>query len=220
MRYRIVNRAVAPLLRVRFWMANLIFDRFLKGMAKNEEWLDTLFSTLSVGPGQDVLVLGSHSSSIVAALSKTFPTANFAVQDQNRKLRARAQRQTSLPNVANTLPAPAIDVLAFDKKSFHQVVCFLALHERRPEDKLILLTEIARVLRRGGILYIVEFDKPENDQESKMLRVAGRKSRAAVISHLSGTWLSFLSKAGFSDIRRRSSHSIKAGRLSVVTARR
>lgn len=220
MRYRIVSRAMAPLLRVRFWMADFLFDRFLTGMAKNGEWLDTLFSTLSVGPGQHVLVLGSHSSSIAAALSKTFPTASFTVEDQNKTIRARAGRHTSLPNVANTHPAPDIDVLAFDKQSFHQVVCFLALHERRPEDKLVLLTEIARVLRRGGILYAVEFDKPENDQESKMLRVAGRKSRAAVISHLSGAWLSFFAKAGFSRVRRQSSHSIKAGRLSVVTARK
>lgn len=83
-----------------------------------------------------------------------------------------------------------------------------------------MLREIARVLRRGGSLYAVEFDKPENDRESKMLRVAGRKSRTAVISHLAGTWLSHLAMAGFSRIRRQSSHSIRAGRLSVVTARK
>jgi ubiquinone/menaquinone biosynthesis C-methylase UbiE len=220
MRYQIIHRGMAPLLRFRFWMADFILDRLMMGVVSDQEWLQKLLGSLSVGPGHDVLVLGSHGRSIATALSKMFPAAKFAVGDRNTKEYASPRRQASDRDPGDDDPASDTNVLTFDRHSFDRVVCFLALHERRPEDKLALLREIARVLRRGGTLHAVEFDKPENDQESKMLRVAGRKSRTAVISHLAGTWLSYLAKAGFSRIRRQSSHSIKAGRLSVVTARK
>jgi SAM-dependent methyltransferase len=97
----------------------------------------------------------------------------------------------------------------------------LRLHDRPPEGKIGLLKEIARVLRRGGRLYVVDFDKPENPGEGGMLAFAQLIwGTASVAPHVSGSWVEFFVKVGLAGVRRQSSHSIGIGRLSVVKARK
>lgn len=123
MRYRIMHRGMAPLLRFRFWMAGFIFDRLLMGVVSDREWLQKLLGPLSVHPGHDVLVLGSHGRSIAPALSDMFPAAKFAVEDRNIKNRAGTRRQASDRHPGDDDPARDANVLAFDGHSFDRVVC-------------------------------------------------------------------------------------------------
>ena len=52
----------------------------------------------------------------------------------------------------------------------------LALHHRMPVAKLLLLKEVARVLRRGSPLHVLDFDRPELGKERGILEFAGRIS--------------------------------------------
>lgn len=222
MRYQIVHRGMAPLLRIRFWLSDFIYDRLLSAIVSDEAWQEKLFGSFMADPGQNILIVGQRSSSIALRLARKFPEAKFRALDTNQKALAQSRRQLSHERPSN-LDLANLSVstkLPFESSSFNQIVCFLVLHERTPDEKLALLRDMIRIMRRGGVLHAVELDKPQTDQESKILRVEGRKSKSAVIAHLSGAWLGFIAKAGFSRVKRQSSYSIRAGRLTIINARK
>lgn len=105
--------------------------------------------------------------------------------------------------------------------SFDAVVCTLALHDSPPDEKLGIVKEMTRVLRRGGTLRAVDFDKPENIRERRILELARRISGAAAVGpHFDGSWIDVLAKGGLAGARRQSSCSIGIGRMAIVKARK
>ncbi len=220
MRYHIARRSFAPLVRLRFWLAKFIYHHLLVVIMSNEGWQERLLAPFRAKPDNKILLLGEYSSYLALNLAARFPEAFFKAMDPNARAVAATQRRIVARKIANLRLEGLNDANPFllTDGSCHQVVCLLSLHQRASQEKLKLLKEIARLLQRDGILHLIELDRPENDNESKMLRFAARTNRAAVISHLNGAWPESVAKAGFSRIRRQSSHSIGVGRLSVVTA--
>lgn len=88
-------------------------------------------------------------------------------------------------------------------------------------DKVGFLQELYRALRQGGTVYVVDFDAPADLQEQVALTIAqiayGSDNLAP---HRDGSWPGLLARAGFGSVRRISSHSVKAGRVSIVRGRK
>lgn len=207
----------------RLRMATLIYDRIFVFLIRDDDWQEKFFGSFTPSPGDRVLNLGPRCSLSALSFAHRHSGANFTAMDTNSKAVAKLQRRIVRKTLCNVtlIAAPDDKRLPFNAGSFDTVICMLGLHDRPPEGKIGLIKKIMRVLRRGGRLYVVDFDKPENPGEGGMLAFAQRIwGSAAVAPHVSGSWVGFLVKVGLAGVRRQSCHSIGIGRLSVVKARK
>jgi len=211
------------LVRCRFWAAKLIYDLSFAILVRDASWQEELFTSLAPKAGDRILDFGAGSSSSAISLALRYPEATFVIVDSNSKaaerLRLSAVRK-QLRNIA-VIHVSHPGQLPLNAGSFDAVICMLALHDSSPEEKLGIVKEMTRVLRRGGTLRAVDFDKPENPGERRILEFGRRISGAAAVApHFNGSWVDVLAKGGLAGAIRQSSHSVGIGRISIVKARK
>jgi ubiquinone/menaquinone biosynthesis C-methylase UbiE len=167
--------------------------------------------------------VGPGSASAAAVLAAKSPEAEIVGADPSPQAvkKARwviARRKLSNLTVVN---AQQCGRLPFNAGTFDKIVVVLTLHDRPPDEKIALGKELLRILRRSGTLHVADYDKPVNDRERRILMFSERISgQAAVEPHLSGSWTTFLTTAGFIGKRRQSSVSVEIGRIAIVKARK
>ena len=209
--------------RFRYWVAKLIYDGSFVILVRDGSWQEEAFESLAPKAGDRILDFGPGSSSTAISLALRYPEATFIGLDPSSKAVEKARLSMARKKLGNisVIDTPLHGKLPFDAGSFDKAVCMLGLHDRPPEEKLRIVKEIVRVVRRGGTLHVADFDKPENRGEGRILELARRISgQAATEPHINGSWTECLAKGGFTGVRRRSSHSIGIGRISVVKARK
>lgn len=223
MQWPVVDKMLDSLSRIRFGLAKPIYRAILSFLVRDETWQENFFAFLTPKPGERILNLGLHSSSSALALAHRYPAATFIAIEGHSRTVAKMQRRGARKQLRNfdLIEAPDDNRLPFEAGRFDRVVCMLGIHDRPPEAKLAFIKEIARVLRRGGTMNVVDFDKPENRGEERILGFARSISGwPAVAPHADGSWVDIFGKNGFAGVRRLSSYSIGIGRLSVVKARK
>ena len=204
-------------------VAKLFYNLSFAILLRDTSWQEELFTSLAPKAGDRVLGFGPGSSSSAISLARRYPAATFVIVDSNSKaverLRLSAVRK-QLGNIG-VLHVPDAGSLPLNAGSFDAVMCMLALHDRSPDQKVVIIKEMTRVLRRGGKLRAVDFDKPENPQERRILELGSRISGAASLApHFNGTWVDLLAKGNLAGAVRVSSHSFGSGRISIVKARK
>jgi SAM-dependent methyltransferase len=209
--------------RFRLWASKLIYNLIFAVLVRDGSWQEGLFACLAPKIGDRILILGLGSLSSAISLARRYPEATFIGVDPNVKDVEEMRRSVVREPLANVsvVDAPRSGKLPFDAASFDTALCILALHGSPPDEKIGIVKEIVRVLRRGGTLHVADFDKPENRGEGGILEFGRRISgSAAVASHVDGSWTGVLAKVGLAGIKRQSSHSIGIGRISIVRARK
>jgi len=209
--------------RYRFWTAKLFYEITFAILVRDTSWQEELFASLAPKAGDRILDFGPGSASSTMSLALRHPEATFVVVDPNSKAAERVRRSAVRKQVRNIaiIQASLPGKLPLNAGSFDAVVCTLALHDSPPDEKLGIVKEMTRVLRRGGTLRAVDLDKPENTGERRILELATRISGAAAVGpHFDGSWIDVLAKGGLAGARRQSSCSIGIGRMAIVKARK
>lgn len=209
--------------RIRFRLLALAYNGFLTIMVRDEIWQKPLFVSLAPQANSRILDFGPGSGSTAIVLALRFPDASFVAADPSQKAVEKARQKIARHQITNVtaIEAPLHERLPFKAASFDKVVCVFTLHDRVPDEKVGIAKEMLRLLKRGGTLHVVDYDKPDVPRERAVLKLARFVSgQAAAEPHMDGSWISFLAKAGFAGIRRQSSHSVMVGRVSVVKARK
>ena len=208
--------------RSRLWTSKLVYNLIFAILVRDGSWQEVLLASVAPKANDRILNFGLGSLASAVSLAVRYPEATFIGMDPNAKNVEEMRRSVVRKQLGNL---SVVDVtsekLPFDAGSFDTVLCILTLHGRPLSEKLGIVKEIVRVLRRGGALYVADFDKPENHGEGGILEFARRISgSAAVASHVDGSWTHVLAKAELAGIKRQSSHSIGIGRISIVRARK
>jgi SAM-dependent methyltransferase len=211
------------LVRCRFLVAKLSYNLSVAILVRGASWQEELVASLKPKAGDRILGFGPRSSSSAIPLAVRYPEAAFVIVDPNSKaaerMRLRAVRN-KLGNIT-VIHASLLGKLPLNAGSFDAVICAFALHDSPPEEKLSIIKEMSRVLRHGGTLRAVDFDKPENPREQRILELTRRISGAAAAApHVNGSWVDGLAKGGLAGAIRVSSHSCGSGRISIVEARK
>lgn len=209
--------------RIRFRLLKSLYDRFFIFMVRDDSWQEPLIVSLAPKTNDRILDFGPGSGLTAVSLALRFPQTSITGADPEPKAVEKARQRIAQYQIGNIviIEAPHDGRLPFDASSFDKVVCVLTLHDRLPDEKVGIVKEMMRVLRHGGTLHVADFDKPENPGEAMVLKLARYISGAAAIDpHFDGSWVNFLAKAGLFGIRRQSSHSVCAGRILVVKARK
>jgi ubiquinone/menaquinone biosynthesis C-methylase UbiE len=209
--------------RFRLWTSKLIYDLIFAILVRDGSWQEVFLASLAPKTNDRILNFGLGGLSTVVSFAVRYPEATFVRVTPNAKNAEKMQRSVLRKQLLNlsVVDVARSEKLPFDAGSFDTVLCILALHDRPPVEKLGVVKEIVRVLRRGGTLYAADFDKPENHGEGGILEFARRIwGSVAVASHMDGSWTGILAKAGLAGVKRQSSHSIGIGRISIVRARK
>jgi ubiquinone/menaquinone biosynthesis C-methylase UbiE len=209
---------------IRFRIAKLLYDIFSFVMVRDASWQQSLYESIGQAAKKRILSVGPGSASAAAALAAKFPEAEIVGADPSPQAVKRARRVIARRKLSNLTVVNAPEQcgrLPFNAGTFDKIVVVLTLHDRPPNEKIALGKELLRILRRGGTLHVADYDKPVNDRERRILMFSERISgQAAVEPHLSGSWTTFLTTAGFIGIRRQSSVSVEIGRIAIVKARK
>jgi SAM-dependent methyltransferase len=209
--------------RLRLWSSKVIYNLIFAILVRDGSWQEALVASPAPKTNDRVLTFGLGGLSTGVSLAVRYPEAIFVGMDPNAKGAEKVQRSVARKRLGNlsVVGAAYSERFPFDAGSFDTVLCVLALHGRPLGEKLGIIKEVVRVLRRGGTLYVADFDKPENHREGGILEFARRISgSAAVASHIDGSWTDVLAKAGLAGVKRQSSQSIGIGRISIVRARK
>ena len=208
-------------IRLRF--LKLLYEVMFCVIVSDPAWQRLLIASVAPKTNCRVLSFGRGCASVARALALRFPGARVVVADPNPKSIEKARWSIVRHNIPNlmAIKAPRYGPIPSDKCSFDKVMLVLTFHNRPPEEKLGVAKEMLRVLRHGGTLHAAAFDKPAVPKERGFLTITRNLSGPTVAdSHLDGTWIEFLAKAGFIRIRRQLSYSIGVARISVVKARK
>jgi ubiquinone/menaquinone biosynthesis C-methylase UbiE len=181
-----------------------------------------LIASLAPQPGERILDMSARGARSGLALARQFPDACFVALESKATTLTAANARIKKQKIKN------LQVLRLDghsinssNASFDKVVSLLMLHSFCPADKTVLLKEILRVLRRGGTLYIGNFDTPQTPREQAVLKLARYLfGEATTQAYLDGTWVTVLREVGFSGVRRVATYSTVLGRVALVRARR
>ncbi len=144
--------------------------------------------------------------------------------------RTSASPAGTLPAASEPMPAGAAFVvsdalrLPFKEASFRAVMISFGLHDKSPEDRMVIAGEARRVLAPGGKAIFVDFENPWNARSrlGALLvhaieqTAGGAHYRNGRIFLARGGLRSFLRESGFAEESRR---DIETGSLAVVTCR-
>lgn len=207
--------------RIRFRFFKFLYDRFFFFMVRDQSWQESLIASLAPETNNRILDFGPGSSSTAVALALRYPNATIVGADPDPKAVEKARQSIARRQIENVtvIESPLHGRLPFDACSFDRAVCVLTFHDCWPDKKVGIAKEMMRVLRRGGTLHVADYDRPDTPGEQAILTLTRYISGAAAAEpHVTGNWTEFLKKAGFSGIRRQSSHSVRVGRIAVVRA--
>jgi SAM-dependent methyltransferase len=208
---------------IRFQFLKALYEFILLFLMRETGWKEPLFASLGPNAPCRVLCLGRGTVSTARTLALRLPDANVIGIDSRHGAVKRAFRyivRNKAPNVTIT-EAPPCGPLPVETGCIDRAVLVLAFHNRIPEEKLRIAKEMLRVLKHGGMLHIAAYDKPSLPEERSLLALARYLSGpTAADPHLDGSWIKFLSKAGFAGIRRQASCPVVGARISVVRARK
>lgn len=201
----------------------LLYRHLFIAMVQDASWQELLFGSIRCHPNSRLLSFGHNSALTGCILAGRFPDFTIVAADPSTRSIEKARRGMLRRNLSNLtlIEAPSRVRLPFSANSFDAVVLLLGLHNRPPEEKLIIAKEMLRLLRRGGRLHAVDYDKPAVYRERLILGVSRQISgEPAIRPHMDGSWTECFRSAGFVGVRRESSHSMTIARIAVIKARK
>lgn len=182
-------------------------------------WRASFVEILAPLPGEQVLEVTGTGLTWGFLLARQFPETRFVIADKDQKAPSKNNATLGQELVGRLCCRSC--AFACNGGVFDKVICSFVLHSLQSEEKLRLLQEMRRVLRRGGTLYIADYDRPQTSLERTGLAYASRKhGRAATLAHFNGTWIDIVTRAGFTELRRMSTFAETTGRVALFRARR
>ena len=117
-------------------------------------------------PGETVLDVGCGTGTLaLVARQRVGPTGRVSGIDPSAQLLARARRKATRRGLEINFQPGVIEQLPFPDQSFDVVLSTLMMHHLPDDLKRQGLAEIARVLKPGGRLLVVDFKRPEEHHD-------------------------------------------------------
>jgi SAM-dependent methyltransferase len=208
------------------------FDRFRWAFARHiyrtgpqvlasGAWRLALLESVRVPSGARILDFGSTHARVAAELTIRFPEASVTCVAWETSPGVLDKWAAASPKVTVSGRSRPSFRVAADGASFDVVISPLAMHSLDCAEKVALLQEMYRLLRRGGTAYWAEIDAPQNYAERAYLTIAGADvPRLSLLQHLDGSWIDLIANVGFKRVIRLASLSCTIARVAIVCARR
>jgi ubiquinone/menaquinone biosynthesis C-methylase UbiE len=174
-----------------------------------------LIDQAELSRGQRVLEVGCGTGSLLVAIGRRHRAVDLVGLDPDPKALARAARKARRAGIPVRLDRGFSDALPYDAASFDRVFSSFMYHHVPAREKPAMFREIARVLKPGGRLELVDFAGPE--------RAHGFFARMLHAHHMMNDnaetrVLAFLREAGLSNASRIADDTFLLGSVSYYRA--
>lgn len=171
----------------------------------------------AVEPGQDVLEIGCGTGNLALLVARRHPDARVVGLDPDPRALALARRKADRRGLALQLDRGFGDALPYPDGSFDRVLSSLMLHHLEPAQKPAMMREIARVLRPGGQLHLLDFGGSHHHAPHRFL---ARRAQASprLQDNMGDRIPALMREAGLRDVRETGQVTTRAGHCAVFRA--
>ncbi|HKU39910.1 MAG TPA: class I SAM-dependent methyltransferase [Polyangiales bacterium] len=160
---------------------------------------NTLIQLAELRAGQRVLDLGCGTGTLLVAAKRSCPGAELIGLDPDERALARAREKAAQAGVSLQFQAGYADELPFAPASFDSVLSSLMVHHLDVETQARTVHEIARVLKPGGKVHILDFAKPHEGVHGVLGAISRFTGQGGI--HIARDLPALLRGAGLVDIR-------------------
>ena len=140
-------------------------------LGRERELRDRLASLADVAPGESVLDVGCGTGSLaLAAKRRVGPTGIVTGIDASPEMIERARRKAANRADGIHFEVARVESLPFPDESFDVVLSTLMMHHLPRPTRERCVSEMRRVLRPGGRVLVVDFERPSNKRGGLIAR--------------------------------------------------
>lgn len=147
-----------------------------------------------------LLDVGCGSGRFLAEVKRRFPRIAATGIDADPAILGMAERHLTRLGYHADLQVARAEALPFPDASFEVAVCTLVFHHLPTQAKHSVLREIYRVLRPGGRFFLIDYGARARPRVPWWQRLFEHAEHLE--DHVGGRLPTFVSQAGFVDVRR------------------
>lgn len=209
-----MSRSTGFIPALRFRWLTPFYDPLLKWGMHEEIFKHRLVQQAHIEPGMNVLDLGCGTGTLTIMLKKLNPTSVVTGLDGDSQILDIARQKSRGTNIqwdeglASSLP--------YSNSVFDRVVTSLVIHHLSTDDKRRAFTEMYRVLKPQGELYVLDFGVPHSLLTRGMAILMHRLEEVA--DNFDGLLPQFIREAGFGEVKEVEHFVTIVGPLSLWRA--
>jgi ubiquinone/menaquinone biosynthesis C-methylase UbiE len=196
-----------------------IYDPVVRLATRERQFKSALVEQANVQAGDRILDIGCGSATLAIAIKQSQPQAEVVGLDGDEAMLSMARKKANRAKVDISFDLGLSDNLPYNDSSFDKVVSSLFFHHLSRENKKRTLTEIGRVLKPRGKLYIADWGKASGIlMRAAFLVVQLIDGFATTTDNVNGLLPTFIAESGFDNVQQIASYSTVCGTLSLYQA--
>jgi ubiquinone/menaquinone biosynthesis C-methylase UbiE len=198
-----------------------LFDPVVRVTTRERTFKRRLLDQAAIAPGERVLDLGCGTGTLALMAKRRQPDAELVGLDGDPAILARARAKASDAGADADFDEGLADDLPYPDGSFDKVLSTLLFHHLTRAVKESATREVARVLRPGGELHVVDWGPPPDSlARVQYLVVQAFDGFEPTSDNVAGRLPEIFAAAGLSAVRERGRLRAMFGSLSLYSARR
>jgi ubiquinone/menaquinone biosynthesis C-methylase UbiE len=193
-----------------------LYDGVLRLFLRDHVFKSQLIRQARISEGAEVLDLGCGTATLTIMIKQAHPRAQVFGLDIDPAILRLARVKARRAGTEIRFDQGNAVQLPYEDRSFDRILSSLFFHHLETDQKQRAARELARVLRSGGELHIVDFGKPHTRLMRAISLVVGRLEQAA--DNVAGRLPVFLEQAGFTEVAETAHHPTLVGTLSCYRA--
>jgi len=195
-----------------------LFDPVVRLTTRERTFKRRLLDQAAIAPGDRVLDLGCGTGTLALMAKRREPAAELVGIDGDPAILGRARAKAGEAGLEIGLDEGLADELPCPDGSFDKVLSTLLFHHLARDVKEGAAREIARVLRPGGELHVVDWGPPPDPvARVQFLFVQAFDGFEPTRDNIAGRLPAFFTAAGLRDVRERSRLRVTFGSLSLYS---
>lgn len=147
---------------LRFRSLTRIYDPLIRMTTREGEFRHKLLDQAGLEPGQRLLDLGSGTGTLAVMAARRQPELEVCGLDADGEMIRRATAKAWEAGLPIRFDHGFATMLPYEGRSFDRVLSTLFLHHLSRELKRRTLSEVRRVLKKGGELHVADWGKPSD----------------------------------------------------------
>src|SRR5262245_41329135 len=186
-----------------------LYDPFVK-LLGGDQARKKLVEHATLQPRDHVLEIGCGTGELLIAIKKKHPDVIVVGLDPDPKALARAKRKFVKERVEIQLDKGFSDKLPYASASFDRVLSSFMFHHLKEDEKKGTLVEVHRVLKPGGLFYLLDFSGPD---ASDGLLARWIHSGHGLKDNAEEKIRALITEAGFQNLKTMSHSKVLLGRM-------